>query len=146
MMMLKNMKIKSYLYFSTFAVCIFPIIILILSVIYTKTPYLTGILTELNNSLNDFPLSELQYIQNCSENQFVQVLYTIPKYFAGCSCVHISYYKFRQANKSLVSRGKCKKNNTLNGCISINSYPSVELNKWHSNEFCSKKYNNTLGY
>lgn len=146
MMMLKKMKTKSYLYFSTFIVCIFPIIILILSVQYTKTPYLTGILTELNNSLNDFPLSELQYIQNCSENQFVQTLYKVPESFPGCSCVNISYYKFKQANKSLVSRGKCKKNYTLNGCISINSYPSVELNKWHSNEFCAKRYNSTLGY
>ena len=46
---------KSFLYFSAYIVCIFPIITLIFSVIYTNTPYLTGILTELGQSLNDFP-------------------------------------------------------------------------------------------
>ena len=25
-------------------------------------------------------------------------------------------------------------------------YPPVDLKKWHSNEFCSKKYGNNFGY
>ena len=146
MMMIKHMKVKSYLYFTSFTVCIFPIISLIFCYIYTNTPYLTGILTELNNSLNDFPLSDLQYVQNCSEEKYLQLLYKVPASFKGCACLNISYYKWRQANKSLVSRGKCNKNKTLNGCISIDYYPPVDFFKWHSNQFCSKRYNNTLGY
>jgi len=139
-------KMKSYLQRSSFIICIFPIIALIFSIIYTNTPYLTGILTELNNSLNDFPLSDLQYIQNCSEEKYTQNIYQIPESVEGCSCVNVKNYKYKQANKSIVFRGKCKKNHTLNGCTSINYYPEINLTKWHSNEFCSKKFINLFGY
>ena len=143
--MMKNF-FKSYLYISSYIVCIFPIITLIFGVLYSKIPYLTGILTELNNSLNDFPLSDLEFINNCPEEKFSSILYTIPASYEGCSCINVTYYPYKQANKSLVFRGKCKKNNTLNGCISINYYPPVDLKRWHSNIFCSKKYINSIGY
>ena len=137
---------KTYLYFISYIVVIFPIITLIFSIIYTNTPYLTGILTELSQSLNDFPLSDLEYTGNCSETKYSSVLYTIPEYSQGCSCVNVTNYQYKQANKNLVFRGRCKKNHTLNGCISLSHYPSIDLKKWYSNEFCSKKYGNDDGY
>ena len=137
---------KSFLYFSAYIVCIFPIITLIFSVIYTNTPYLTGILTELGQSLNDFPLTDLEYTKNCSEDQYSSVLYTVPEYVEGCSCVNVTKYTYKQSNKKLVFRGKCKKNNTLNNCTSLQYYPPVDLKKWNSNVFCSKKYDSNFGY
>lgn len=138
---------KTYLDISSFIVCVFPIITLIFSVRYTNTPYLTGILTELNNALNDYPLNELEYNESCTKNQFTQTLFKIPESVEGCSCVNVQEYSYKQSNKSIVFRGKCKKNHTLNGCITISSYPSVNINKWRSKKFCSKKYNkNILGY
>lgn len=137
---------KSYLYFSSYIVCIFPIITLIFSILYSKIPYLTGILPELSQSLNDYPLSELEYIENCAEEKYSSTLYTIPASYEGCSCLNVKDYPYKQANKSLVFRGKCSKNNTLNGCISISYYPRVNLKKWHSNVFCSKRYEKSNGY
>jgi hypothetical protein len=56
-------------------------------------------------------------------------------------------YEYKQVNKEIVFRGKCNKNNTLNGCISISNYSSVNLKKWHSNIFCGKKYSKEInGY
>ena len=137
---------KSYLYILSYIVCIFPIITLIFSVIYTNTPYLTGILTELRQSLDDFPLSDLEYTNNCSEAKYSTILYKVPGSYEGCSCVNVSDYPYKQANKHIVFKGRCKKNHTLNGCISVNAFPRVDLRKWHSNEFCSKKYLNNEGY
>lgn len=137
---------KSYLYFSSYIVCIFPIITLIFSVIYTNTPYLTGILSELGQSLNDFPLSELEFKNNCSEDKYSSILYEVPESVEGCSCVNVTKYSYKQSNKKLVFKGKCKKNNTLNGCISVKNYPPLYLKKWYSNEFCSKKYDSNFGY
>ena len=137
---------KTKLYFSAYIVCIFPIITLIFSVIYTNTPYLTGILSELGQSLNDFPLTDLEYVKNCSENKYTSILYTVPESVEGCSCVNVKKYDYKQSNKKLVFKGKCKKNNTLNGCTSVSYYPPVDIKKWYSNEFCSKKYDSNYGY
>jgi hypothetical protein len=138
--------VKSYLYAMSYIVCIFPIVTLVLSVIYSQTPYLTGILTELNNSLNDYPLTDLQYSEECSENQHESKIYTVPGSKEGCSCVKVENYIYKQANKYLVFSGKCKKNHTLNGCEYIKPYPEVELKKWYSKKFCSKKYIDFKGY
>ena len=139
-------KIKSYLYISSFFVVIFPIIVLIFGIIYTNTPYLTGILTELSNSLNDFPLIDFEYTDNCPEEKYSSIIYTVPASEEGCSCANVTKYPYKQANKNLVFRGRCKKNNTLNGCISINYFEPVNLQKWYSKVFCSKKYLNNNGY
>lgn len=141
-----KIDIKSYLYVSSYIVVIFPIITLIFSVTYTNTPYLTGFLQELSNSLNDFPLTDLEYIDSCPDEKFELTLFTIPESSQGCACLNLTY-EYKQANKEIVSRGKCNKNNTLNGCISISNYSSVELKKWHSNSFCCKRYDDkTSGY
>ena len=134
-----KIKIKSYLYASSYIVVIFPIITLIFSVTYTNTPYLTGFLTELSNSLNDYPLSDLEFINSCPKEKHTLDLFTIPESVQGCACLNLTY-EYKQVNKELVFRGKCNKNNTLNGCISISNYSSVNLKKWHSNIFCGKKY------
>ena len=138
--------VKSYLNTAKYIIIIIPLITLIVSAIYTNTPILTGILTELSSSLNDFPLSELNLAENCSEDSYASVLYTIPKSNEGCSCTNVSNYPYKQTNKRLVFNGKCKKNHTLNKCITISSYPAVDLKKWYSNQFCSKKYINVSGY
>lgn len=138
--------VKSYLYIASYIVCIFPIITLIFSLKYTNTPYLTGFLSELSNSLNDLPLSDLEYSKYCSDEKFLLSIYTVPGTVSGCSCVNVSNYIYKQGNKHLVFKGKCKTNNTLNGCISISNYSSVNLNKWHSKVFCSKKYTSSNGY
>ena len=141
-----KIKIKSYLYASSYIVVIFPIITLIFSVTYTNTPYLTGFLTELSSSLNDFPLSDLEFINSCPKEKHTLDLFTIPESVQGCACLNLTY-EYRQVNKEIVFRGKCNKNNTLNGCISISNYSSVNLKKWHSNIFCSKKYKKEInGY
>ena len=142
-----KIKIKSYLYASSYIVVIFPIITLIFSVTYTNTPYLTGFLTELSSSLNDFPLSDLEFINSCPKEKHTLDLFTIPESVQGCACLNLTY-EYKQVNKELVFRGKCNKNNTLNGCISISNYSSVKLTKWHSNIFCGKKYKKeeTNGY
>ncbi len=136
----------SFLYILSYIVCIFPIITLIYSIKYTKMPYLTGILTELNNSLNDYPLAELVFSEECYENQHDSTIYKIPGSKEGCSCVNTQNYTYKQANKYLVFSGKCKKNHTLNNCTSIKAYPEVPLKKWYSGKFCSKKYINVKGY
>ena len=136
----------SFLYALSFLVCIFPIVTLVFSIIYTQMPYLTGILTELNNSLNDYPLVELQYAEECSENQHDSIIHTISGSKEGCSCVNALNYTYKQANKYLVFSGKCKKNHTLNNCTSIKAYPEVNLKRWYSGKFCSKKYSNLKGY
>ena len=141
-----KIKIKSYLYASSYIVVIFPIITLIFSVTYTNTPYLTGFLTELSNSLNDYPLSDLELINSCPKEKHSLNLFTIPESVQGCACLNLTY-EYKQVNKEIVFRGKCNKNNTLNGCISISNYSSVNLKKWHSNIFCSKKYKKEInGY
>ena len=139
-------KIKSYLYLTSFFVCIFPIIVLIFGIIYTNTPYLTGILTELSSSLDDFPLTDFEYTDNCSEEKYSPIIYTVPSSYQGCSCINVTKYSYKQTNKNLIFRGKCKKNHTLNGCIQVNNYEPVDLKKWNNNIFCSKKYVNSTGY
>ena len=138
--------VKSYLYALSYIIIIFPIITLIISIVYTNTPILTGILAELSTSLNDFPSIDLEFINNCTEDMYPSILYTIPFSKKGCSCTNVKNYHYKQANKYLVFEGKCKKNQTLNGCITIDPYPSVNLKKWHSTEFCSKKFINMTGY
>ena len=141
-----KIDIKSYIYVSSYIVVIFPIITLIFSVTYTNTPYLTGFLTELSNSLNDFPLTDLEIIKSCPKKKYILGLFTIPEFSQGCACLNLTY-EYKQANKEIVFKGKCNKNNTLNGCISISNYSSVNLTKWHDKEFCCRKYNEkTSGY
>ena len=141
-----KINIKSYLYVSSYIIVIFPIITLIFSVTYTNTPYLTGFLQELSNSLNDYPLTDLEYIYSCPNEKYALTIFTIPESVQGCACLNLTY-EYKQTNKEIVFRGKCSKNNTLNGCISISNYSSVDLKIWHSKIFCCKRYSDeTSGY
>ena len=88
----------------------------------------------------------MEYIKNCSEDKYSSILYTVPESVEGCSCVNVVNYTYKQSNKKLVFKGKCKKNNTLNKCTSVKYYPSFDLKKWHLNEFCSRKYDSNFGY
>lgn len=131
---------KSKIYYLSFIVCIFPIIIFTLSVINANIPYIIGILTELGNSLNDFPLKDLEYLQECSEFQYPSPLYTWPGTQNGCSCSEVSEYKYRQKNENLVFPGECERNQTLNGCKDIEEQPPFTITTWSYGSFCSKYY------
>ena len=125
-------------YFSLI-IAIFPITIMILSIINVKVKPVSTILNEIRSSLNDYPLSEFEYASNCYD-KYNGNLYTFPGSQHGCTCVHISYYYYDQTGEKQVNIGKCTSNQTYNGCEEVPAVKMQKLQNWNYGKFCSKSY------
>ena len=132
------MEIK-YLNFSAFLILLIPLSLIILSVISVKVRVVSPILNEIRSSLNDYPLSEFEYAEDCYD-KYSGNLYTFPGSQLGCSCTHISYYYNDQSGKYLVNVGKCSYNQSDNGCEEVPKVNSQKLQNWDYGKFCSKSY------
>ena len=129
---------------------IFPLIIFILSALNAKIFPVPTLLNEINKSLNDYPISQFQYLKNCSKSQYSGYLFYFPGSQVGCSCADVSNYNYPQEGENIISIGICDMNQTLNGCKNVPPIDEKELKNWGNGEFCSKKYdipdNSLKGY
>ena len=125
---------------------IFPLVIFICSAINIKVDPAKTILNELKSSLNDFPLTDINFDEKCT-NKYSGILYEFPGTKSGCSCVGIYNYYYDQSGQREVNPGSCSKNQTSNGCIKVPNYDSQKLYFWEGGRFCSKIYNSEInGY
>jgi len=120
---------------------IFPLGIFILSAINVNLNSVSTILEEISSSLNDYPLSNLNYAENCSSNEYNGNLFTFPGSVEGCTCSHVYYYRVEQEGKYEVNPGTCDHNQTINGCVDIKEIKEKKLDAWNKKRFCSKFYN-----
>ena len=121
-------------------ISIFPLAVFILSAINVKVKPLLSILNEITSTMNDYPLADLSYEDNC-EQHYSQYLYVFPGSKEGCSCINTNDYKCEQSGKYKVSPGFCDYNQTYNGCKDISKVDKQYLYSWGKGKFCSKKYN-----
>ena len=112
-------------------VSIFPLIVFILSLVNVKVKPDSSILEEIKSSLNDYPLSELEYASNCRD-KYNGYLYKFPGNKLGCTCVHVDSYPNDQTGEHEVNIGKCSKNQTYNGCKKVFEIQSQKLESWIS--------------
>lgn len=118
---------------------IFPLIVFILSLINVKVNRPTTILYEIKSSLNDYPLTEFEYSNNCLD-KYTGSLYLFPGFKKGCTCVGINRYYYDQTGQNEVNIGDCSHNQTLNGCNPIGKIEEKKLYNWDKGKFCSKSY------
>jgi hypothetical protein len=119
---------------------IFPLGIFILTAINVKLNSVSTILEEISSSLNDYPISNLNYTKNCNSNEYNGNLFTFPGSVEGCTCTHIYYYPRDQEGKYEVNPGRCNYNQSANGCLDVKDFPSKKLDAWNNKRFCSKFY------
>ena len=119
----------------------FPLIIFILSKINSNVEIVSTILEEISSSLNDYPISNLNYAEYCNVNEYNGYLFTFPGSVSGCSCANVQKYYYGQSGQNEVTPGICSTNQTLNGCDNIKEIPSMKLDAWNKKKFCCKKYN-----
>ena len=119
---------------------IFPLGIFILTAINVKLNSVSTILEEIGSSLNDYPISHLNYTENCSRDEYNGNLFTFPGSVEGCTCTHVYSYPNDQEGKYEVNPGTCNDNQTDNGCIQVNDIASKKLDAWNNKRFCSKLY------
>ena len=125
---------------------IFPLVIFICSAVNVKVNPIKNILNELKSSLNDYPLSEIEFAEKCFD-KYSGTLYEFAGTKSGCTCVGIYSYPKEQPGPYEVNPGSCSKNQTFNGCIKVPNYDSQKLYLWEGGRFCSKSYNPELnGY
>ena len=120
---------------------IIPLIIFILSKINSNVETVSTILEEISSSLNDYPISNLNYAEYCNSNEYNGYLFTFPGSVSGCSCANVHKYYYEQSGQNEVTIGTCKYNQTLNGCEDVKAIPSMKLDAWNKKKFCCKKYN-----
>ena len=70
---------------------IFPLVIFICCAVNVKVDPVKTILNELKSSLNDFPLSDINFNEKCSD-KYSATLYEFPGTKLGCTCVGIYDY------------------------------------------------------
>jgi len=122
---------------------IFPLGIFILSAINVKIHTVSTIFEEIRSSLNDYPISHLNYTENCNSNEYNGNLFTFPGSEEGCTCAHVSYYPREQTGKYQVNPERCYYNQTYNGCVDIKEIKEKKLDAWNKKRFCTKLYNIT---
>ena len=120
-------------------IIIFPLTLMILSIVSIKVKPVSRILKELRSSLNDYPLSEFEYALNCT-GKYNGNLYTYGGSREGCSCVGVSGYHYKQSGKYIVNPKQCTRNQTRNGCKKVPPTKSQNLEYWIEGKFCSKYY------
>ena len=95
---------------------IFPLVIFICSAVNVKVNPIKNILNELKSSLNDYPLSEIEFAEKCFD-KYSGTLYEFAGTKSGCTCVGIYSYPKEQPGPYEVNPGSCSKNQTFDGCI-----------------------------
>ena len=119
---------------------LFPLGIFILSFKNIKVTQVSSYLDEIRSSLNDYPLSEFEYLSYCG-NKYNNYIFTFPGSKNGCTCVHISSYYYDQSSGEYeVNPKECTYNQSRNGCVDIDSFQPRNLSYWGKGMFCSKKY------
>ena len=116
----------------------FPLIIFILSKINSNVEIVSTILEEISSSLNDYPISNLNYAEYCNVNEYNGYLFTFPGSVSGCSCANVQKYYYGQSGQNEVTPGICSTNQTLNGCDNIKEIPSMKLDAWNKKNFAAK--------
>ena len=119
---------------------IFPLSIFILSAINVKLDSVSTILEEIRSSLNDYPISNLNYAESCNSNEYNGNLFTFPGSVEGCSCVEVYSYPRDQTGEYEVNPGLCDFNQSRNGCSDIPEIPEKKLDAWANKKFCCKYY------
>ena len=119
---------------------IFPLIIFILTIINSNVDSVSTILKEISSSLNDYPISNLNYAEFCNSNEYNGYLFTFPGSVDGCSCADVHIYYYDQNGNEEINPGKCNYNQSANGCMDIKEIPSKKLDAWNKKKFCCKKY------
>ena len=132
------MAIK-YLQFKAAIIIIFPLILMILSIASTKIRPVSRVLRELRSSLNDYPLADFEYAEEC-KGKYNGNLFTYGGSREGCSCIDD---RDNKTSKELVRPRKCPKNRTRNRCKRIPPTRSQNLEYWINGKFCSRYYNIT---
>ena len=142
-----KLRVFNITYFSML-VGILPFVILILSLINLKSHPDPDTFTLIKSAINNYPLSELKYSQNCGDDPII--LYTFPGSKSGCTCVGVSSYYYDQEHKYEIIPDECSRNQTRNGCKPVNQVKSKNMYYWDEGQFCSKTYNlmgsNLKGY
>ena len=54
------------------------------------------ILEEISSSLNDYPISNLNYTEYCNNNEYNGYLFTFPGSVEGCTCADVRKYLYEQ--------------------------------------------------
>ena len=129
--------------FLAMCIGIFPITIFITSFMNLKVNLFLNSLNEINQSINDFPVTNLNYSFTCKGNEYPHSLYTFPGSTEGCSCIGIKNYPYEQSHKEEVFPEGCNFNQTRNKCKPLQSFEKLTLFNWKNGVFCSKYYNQT---
>ena len=122
------------------AAFLFPLAVYILSLITAKISPAGSILEEISSSLNDYPIEDFSYGEDCRE-KYSESIYTFPGSVEGCSCINVYDYRDRQSGKYEINPGKCNINQTINGCVNLPAIEEKKIYLWGDGKFCSKKYN-----
>jgi hypothetical protein len=136
--MLESLEFKLKLLFA--AVLLFPLVVFILSLINSNVTPVASILDEIRSSLNDYPIEDFSYNDDCGE-KYSGSIYTFPGSVEGCSCVNVHSYYYTQTGQYQLNTGTCTSNQSYNGCRDIPPKPKEKLYFWGDGKFCSKKYN-----
>ena len=125
------------------AISICPFVIFLLSAINQKVPPVSSVLNEIASSLNDYPITDLSYNNDCNE-KYTGTLYTFPGIQTGCSCLNSKVaHQNTEIGKDYVNFGECSylKLQKVNQCIDIDQIDKQNIQSWGKGKFCSKKYN-----
>ena len=121
-------------------IIIFPLAVFILSLINDSTNTVSSILNEIGESLNDYPIEDFSYSNDCGE-KYAGDIYVFPGSVHGCSCVNVNSYYYPQTGKYLLNVGECDMNQTFNDCFDIPQVPQQKVYSFGEGKFCYKKYN-----
>ena len=125
------------------AISICPFVIFLLSAINQKVPPVSSVLNEMASSLNNYPITDLSYNNDCNE-KYTGTLYTFPGIQTGCSCLNSKVaHQNTEIGKDYVNFGECSylKLQKVNKCIDIDQIDKQNIQSWGKGKFCSKKYN-----
>ena len=134
------LELKNKLRLIAAAGLLFPVVVFILSLINSNVTPVASILDEIRSSLNDYPIEDFSYNDDCGE-KYAGSIYTFPGSVEGCSCINVYSYFYDQTGKYELNTGGCTTNQSYNGCSDIPSIPKEKLYFWGDGKFCSKKYN-----
>ena len=77
-------------------IVIFPFIVFLFCALNINIEYDQKVLDELSTSINDYPLSDLNFAPECNDSQQSNVLYTWEGTVDGCNCAEVESYYYKQ--------------------------------------------------
>ena len=119
---------------------LFPLGVFIVCMNNSSIIKVSSILNEIGTSLNDYPIADFSYSDDCGE-KYAGNLFTFPGSQFGCSCINVDKYKYKQTGENQINPGKCDDNQTLNNCVNVPEISQQKIYFWGDGKFCSKKYN-----